>query len=107
MPAIVDILDHFGSFDVGTDEWRIDTVVDGSKRISAGGVYLADHCLWRLPEVLNRGAFAQELGIVADAEILASLLSGGFFEDRNHDITHGSGQDRTADDDSMARALMA
>jgi hypothetical protein len=48
---------------------------------------------------MDRGAFAQEFRVDAQAEFLAGLLARIFLQDRDHDFAHGSRQHGAAHDD--------
>ena len=104
VPTVVDVLHHLGGFQIGPDQRARRARVECRQHVAAGLVQFADHGLGRAMEILYRRTFAQELRIVANAEIDPGLLSGGLLQDRNHDA-HGSGQDRAADDDHVPSSL--
>src|SRR6185437_11531739 len=74
MPAVVDILHHFRSFQIGPNQWRVDAPVKFSQNIATLAINLPDHRLRRKIKILDRRTFAQKLRVMADSEI-----SSGFF----------------------------
>ncbi len=106
MPAVVGVLHHLGGLDVGADHRARRFRIQRGEQIAARLVDLADHGLRRMVVVVHRGAFAQELGVDADAELLAGALAGVFFQQGNDHAAHGPGEHGAAKDNHR-RAGMA
>ena len=69
-------------------------------------VEFADDCERRRVVVPNRGSFAEELRIHADAEIAAGLLPGVLLQNRDDESLDGSGQDGASNADDVIRARL-
>ena len=71
-----------------------------------GGVVVADHGERRIPEVLDRRSFTQELRIHRHAEALAVLLARSGFQCRNHRGMRRPREHGAADDDHVVGVLV-
>jgi hypothetical protein len=60
----------------------------------------------RVPEVVDRGALAQELGIDRHAEARSVFFPRRPFERRNHDVVRRPRQYRAAHDDDVVLVLV-
>ena len=104
--AVGEILDHLG---------------DRNRRLvkSAGSVFVkfaqwrevlsiarSENGVGRIEKVGDRAAFAHELGVVADGEILATFLAAFLFEDGKHHGLGGSGQYRAAQNKNVRRFFL-
>src|SRR5271163_2037719 len=78
MPAVVDILDHFGGFEICPNEGGVEFRVQGGKQLTALVIELADYRFWGRIEIHHCRALAQKFRIVADAEVRAGFLFGMF-----------------------------
>src|SRR5579872_2509122 len=106
MPAVVDILDHLRGFQVGFDQRCVKILVKARQCVGAELVECTNHRLWRRAEVLNRRPFAQKLRIATNSKINSCFLSRACLEDRYHNLAHGSGKNRTADNNDMSFRLL-
>ena len=68
VPAIVDVLHHLCSFQVGAHQRRLDAFVKPSQSISTLRINFADHRLRRKIKALHRRTLAEEFGVVANSE---------------------------------------
>ena len=76
VPGVARVLDHLRDADAGADERRVDRLIERDRAARVGRVVVADERQRRLAEVLQRRAFAQELGVDRHAEAVAVLLAG-------------------------------
>ncbi|MNZ46411.1 hypothetical protein D3C78_640920 [compost metagenome] len=107
MPDVAGVLDHLGHFDGLADDRCVEFAVEGFQQVAGGLVQLADDGHGRVVVVLDRGTFAQELGVHRHAEVHAGLLAGAVFDDRDHHVVHGARQYGAAHHDSVALGLVA
>ena len=107
MPRVARVLDHLGVADAGAEERRLDVLVERLGRRRIRGVVVPDQRQRRLAEVLQRGAFAQELGVDRDAEPFAVLLAGCPLERRNDVPVRRPRQHGAANDDDVIGGLVA
>ena len=68
VPRVARVLHHLGDADARADERRVDRLIERDRAAGVGRVVVADERQRRLPEVLERRAFAQELGVDRHAE---------------------------------------
>ncbi len=90
VPAIVDILNHFGDFDLGPDERRVEHTVQSGYRFSAAGIELPDDRFRRSIEISYGRALPQKLGVVADAEVFSRALSRHLLEYRDDNLPNSA-----------------
>jgi hypothetical protein len=63
MPGIARVLHHLGNPDTGSDQGRVDALVQNLDGGGVGRMVVADQRKRRLAEVCERGAFTKELRI--------------------------------------------
>ena len=107
VPGVADVFHHLRHADAGADERCIDRPIKGYGPGRIGRVVVTDDGQRRLAEVLERGAFAEELGVDGNAEPVAVLLSRRALESRNDNIVRGARQHRAADHDNVIGGLVA
>src|SRR3989441_1479490 len=101
VPRVVRVFHHLGDADAGADERRVDRLVEGNGPARVGCVVVADEGERGLAEILERRAFAEELGIHRHAEAVAVLLAGLALERRDHLLVRRPRQHGAADDDDV------
>src|SRR6476646_4480255 len=106
MPTVVNILDHLGRLQVGSDQRCIYIRVELRKQIATGLVQLPDHSLGRAAEVSYCGPLTQKLRITANTEVRSRPFSGEFLQGRNNDVVHRARQNRAPDDNGVAPYLV-
>ncbi|MNO86041.1 hypothetical protein D3C76_774300 [compost metagenome] len=107
MPDVAGVLDHLGDFDRLADDRRVQFAVDLFQQVAGLRVQFADHGHRREVVVLDRGGFAEELRVVADAEIDTGLLARAVLDQRDHHVVHGARQYRAAHHHGVASAFLA
>ena len=75
VPDVICILHHFRGFDVRANQRSVQVPIKASEEITSSSIRLADDGFRRIVVVVNRGPFAQELGVVADAEVDSSSFA--------------------------------
>ena len=88
-------------------ERRIHLGVERLGRLRVRLVVVADERQRRIAEIVDRGAFAQELGVHGDAEAGPVLLARRPLERRDHDLVRRAGQHGAADDDDVIAVLVS
>src|SRR5258707_11291 len=78
--AVGEILDHFGDRDGRLVERARSVLVKLAQRREVLGVAGAENGIGRVQEVGDRAAFAHELGVIANGEVLAAFLAALFFK---------------------------
>src|ERR1035437_8134845 len=104
--AVGKVLDHFGDRDGRLVESAGSVLVEFAQRREVVGVAGSEDGVGRVEEVGDGAAFAHELRVIADGEILAALLAAFFFQDGEHDGLGGSRQHRAAHNNNMRRFLL-
>jgi len=101
VPGVARVLHHLGDTDVRADErpQSIAYTRDGAARV--GGVIVPDQRERRFAEVLERGAFAEKLGVDGDPEPLPVLLARRALEHRDDDPMRRAREHGAADDDDV------
>src|ERR1700737_909350 len=69
-------------------------------------VELANDGLRWSVKILDCRPFAQEFGIMAYSKVLPRFLARKFFQGRYDDVTHGSREDRAANDNHVSRKFL-
>src|SRR5271167_1434201 len=71
------------------------------------GVTGTENGVGRVEEVGDGAAFAHELRVIANREILAALLAAFFFKNRENDLLGGSSEHRAAQNKNVRRIFLA
>ncbi|MCY1519199.1 hypothetical protein D9M68_539460 [compost metagenome] len=107
MPDVAGVLDHLGDLDRLADDRCVEFAVDLFQQVAGLAVQLADHGHGREVVVLDRGAFAEEFRVGADAEVSAGLLPGAVLDQRDDHVLHRARQHRAAYHHGVAAGLLA
>jgi hypothetical protein len=107
MPGIARVLDHLGDADGGTEERRVDVLIQRLCRRGVGGVVVSHQRQRWVAEVADRRALAQELGVHGDTEPVPVFLARGGFEHWNDGAVRRAGEHGAADDDHVVVVLVA
>ena len=105
--SITCVLEHFGSPDRGAHELARQIAEHALQHLEAVVVGGAHHRKGRIVVVADRRAFAQELGLKAEAEIPAGLETRRFLDRRLDHAFDGARLHSGANDNDVARVLFA
>ena len=105
VPDIVGVFDRRGGAAIDDETGGAVIRVEDFERVGGTRVHRANDRDLRIAKILDGGAFAQEFGVIAEAEILARLLAGMFAQHRNDVFLHHARQDRRAHHDHVLVAL--
>src|SRR5215469_5553800 len=76
MPTIVDVFNHFGCFEIGSDQWSIRLGIKARNGVATIPVEFTDNDFARSSEVSDSGSLAEKLRVHTQSKVAASLLSG-------------------------------
>src|SRR5262245_30095165 len=107
VPDVVHVFDEFAGLHRSADEGGIQSGIELGRLGGRQLVERTNYGLWRVVEIRNRRAFAQEFRIVRKTELDTDLAARELFKGRPHKIAGASRGHGRAQDNHMARALVA
>ena len=107
MPRVARVFHHLGDPDAGADERRVNRLVKRDRAAGVGRVVVTDDRQRRLPEVFQRRALAQKLGVHRHAKTVAVRLAGRALQRRDDNLVRGSRQHGAADDHDVIITFVA
>jgi hypothetical protein len=103
--GVAGVLDHLRRADGHQKQLRLDRLVEGGDGFGVLSAQRADHCEWRVVEVGDGCALAQEFRVDRQPEVFVHALARRLFQHRQHDLFRRAGQNRAANDHDVIRLL--